>query len=225
MPAIKKHRRRFRVKKFAKRIWKGTKAALPVANKALDVALKLQRVINSEIHYKDQLISSNVNTSGFVTALHEMAQGDTTSTRTGSSIRPVRISGRYVLRYNSTETEDVLVRLYIIKAKQERGTAPTWANTFEAVQGANQQLFCPKLYNNRFNTKILWTRVVRLSPNNDSESTQKVVNFNIKLFGHIQYTRSANTAEDGGLYLFAQSTEATNAPNMLGQSRLTFYDN
>ncbi len=223
MPRFNKYRKAFRK---GKHVYTKAKAALPIAKEALAGVQKLYRTINSEVHHNDIANSATATNAGIVVLAHTIAQGDTDITRTGSSIRPMTLSGVLTFTINGASTTEVLLRAYIIKAKQERGTAPTWATVFNAAATGGEIIKQAKLWDNRFNTKILWdSGIVKVSPNNVDGvglTTRKVY---IKCFGHIQYTNGASTAEDGGYYLFFASDQASNQPAVGHRLRLTFHDN
>lgn len=224
MPNWKRtYRRGKRAFNRGKRAYKKYK---PVAVEALALAKKVHRQINSEVHYHPITIfdSGLINTGVGGTALHGISQGDTSLTRSGSSIKLARLSGHFRITTDATNTNSQIVRLVLLVGKQERGTAPTWSSVYGTATGGGL-ILNQKAWNDRFNTKVLFDRLVRLEPNNDSGNDVRVIPFNIKLFHHIQYEQGGNNAETGGLYFLRVSDQSATGPSVNMQARLTFWDN
>lgn len=228
MPGFKR-----KVRKYAKKGFRyarnNPQTVAAQAKTALKMAKYIKRHINTEIKYHSIEGQTTLSTLGAVLPLHTIGQGDTSSLRDGSSIKPMRLSGYLRLLGSAPAGFDQQIRVAILRGKHEQGVAPTWATVYEPA-GTMPLVFQPKLWNHRFNTKTLFDRKYILRQYVDTTTGDYPVSYvkiNMKLYGHIQYTASANTADNGGLYLFMASDDApaTNNP-VLGYSlRLTFTDN
>lgn len=212
-----------RYKKYAKRTYKFGKkvyGARGDAKQALQLAKKVYRQINSEVHYHEISTNTTYDVNGSVASLHNISQGDTSTNRTGSSLKLARLSGNFLVTNHASATSDTRVRIIILRGHNEKGTAPTWANTYDSVDTLGQ-----KLWNNRFNTKVLMDRVINIIPQFSGQIDSRQIRVNMKLYGHLQYEQGGNDAANGGLYLFIISNQVTNVPSVITRLRLTFYDN
>lgn len=194
--------------------------AMTVAYAALRLGKKLARFVNTEIKYNEENYSNTVSASGtLVSAGHAIAIGDGQSDRTGTSIKPLRVTIRGNVTQHASAT-DTFVRLILIRGKQENASALAFSDIFDST-GTNQF----KIWDKRFKTKILWDKKFQLC-NTGTAGYQ--FSLSEKLYGHIQYDASDTTGatiENGGVYLLLVSTEATNTPTVNYKLRLTYVDN
>lgn len=86
----KRHR-----KQYSKDLAKGNKSikeVLEIAQKGLSLALTLKRMINVEYKFLDQSVTSTaISDTGTITQLTNVAQGLTSATRSGDSIKLVSL--------------------------------------------------------------------------------------------------------------------------------------
>lgn len=223
-------------KKYAKKGFKNIKknpmGAMNTAFTALKLAQKVHRQINSEVFaHKIQLSSQASDTTGTVTSLCAISQGDTDGTRTGNSIKLARLSGWIVVKSRDACTETTLVRIVILRGKHERNTAPAWSTTYDAAVSGVTLVGSQKLRDRRFDTKVLYDRIIRLESTVDTAGVNpstKMFKINIKLYGHVNYDGANTTAESGGIYLFQcsnQDTGASKDPTISTNLTLSYYDN
>lgn len=188
---------------------------------ALNTAKYIARFVNTEVKNHDVAINtSSTGVNGAITALDAIAEGDTQNTRSGSSIKPMRLTWRLNATQHTSATL-TLLRMVIFRGKYEKDNEPVVSDIFPST-GVNQF----KTYDKRYNTKILYDKVHIFDAVNTSRV--KKVDGSIKLFGHIQYDADqadGTDHENGGVYLLLISNEATNAPTVVGNFRLTFTDN
>lgn len=217
-----------RKKQFKKRnpadAWasKGEKAAR-VAYKGWALAKKLARFVNTEQKIIQTEFTIVTNAAGNVLPLSLIGQGDNHGEREGISIKNSRLSGRLHFIYDAAATNSSCIRLIIFKWKQESGVLPTVAQVLDTT--GSLDYLAPKLYTNRFQSKILYDRIHVL---NEAGNMAQVQNLDIKLFGHTNYNNTGNTItalDDGGYYMLTICDVAGNQPVLSGVLRLSFVDN
>lgn len=109
----------------------------------------LQRFVNTikpEVKYVDvQVAANNITTAGNVVHVTAIAQGDTTSTRTGEAVRVVSIS--YKGTFSSFSTTTPFYRVALVQDLQTiSDTAPSAANIFtDGIATANPVTVLPNL--------------------------------------------------------------------------------
>lgn len=179
---------------------------------------QIYRMINTEYKVLDNTITTAVSNTGTINSLDVIAVGDNVSNRDSISIRPINLTIRWKCTRHATAT-NTLLRINILRGKGENGVALTIPDVYPG-NGPIQ----PKTYDKRFKTQVLWEKLFQFQPDKTGISGKAV----IKLSGHVTYatgTTNGTVKEDGGLYLVAQSDEATNTPTMSVNYRLTFTDN
>lgn len=188
---------------------------------ALNTAKWIARFINTEVKFLDTAINtSSTGVNGAITALDSIPEGDGESARSGTSVKPMRISFRLNATQHASATLTIL-RLIIFRGKFERDNEPTVSDIF-ASTGVNQF----KVNDKKYNTKFIVDRHYIFDAVNTSRT--KKIDGSYKLFGHIQFDASQTDGtdhENGGVYLLLISNEATNAPTVVGNFRLTYTDN
>ena len=126
--------RRYNKKRYRKKYTKKAKGAndktvtvwsdhnlMEKANRALNIANKVYRFVNTEVKYFDTITTSNVPSTGTINGLTIVPQGDTAQTRDGQSIKPLNLVIRSYLNKNTGSTVTDLVRVIIFRGKQENG--------------------------------------------------------------------------------------------------------
>lgn len=189
-----------------------------VARKGYHLAKKIARLVNVEIknHDIDQTGTFTVPNTGIVHDLTVIAQGDSKGTRDGSSIKPLRVSGRLSINSSGSATFTKL-RMILVRGKQENGVIPTISTYFETVDPLS-----PKNHNNRFQSKTLFDKTFIF---NSVDKKTGYMDINETLFGHVHYTDATTAIEDGGLYLIMLSDQATNVPSLGYYIRVSYTDN
>ncbi len=180
----------------------------------------LRRFINTEFHYIDTTASTTATTTPTLVLLNGSVLGDTTTTRTGQSIKMDRSDFRFQLSVNATSIIN-FVRIIVVVDKQTNATAMTAAdllvtsNTVSPYTFGSQQRFIP-LFDETFALSTYGpgaiTKCIGLSTNQ-----------------HVTYnTVNGGTVADivtNSVYLIFLSDQGANAPSILYYNRLWFVDN
>lgn len=202
-----------------KRAYKFARKHQTEAKQALDLAKKVARMVNVE--YKRDIASYNstITNTGVIEVLCNPAEGDTFNSRDGISVKPIRTSGRIFLLINPSATSSV-VRFVLFRGKNENRVTYTTSDVLHTASGLTFQN--PKDYQERFRTKVLYDRTYNL----DSASRRSMVlNWNFKMYGHIQFGNNSTEIENGGIYLLMITNEPTNVPTVQYTLQTTFTDN
>jgi len=220
-------------KKFVRKAYRKGKKAYKFykknqskADAALALAKKVARQVNTEVKYRLNSIASPIDDNGTVFRLCTVPVGDQETERIGDSIKTMRVSGRLFITQNESAQKTAL-RCILFRGKQERGEdyAVSGGDNYILSTTATQTYLAPKSENKKYASKILYDKLYHMSNNGNSSL---ILNWNFKLFGHVQYTSSDDTGEtieDGGLYLLVISNETTNTPSFNAELRFTYTDN
>lgn len=210
-------------KKTAKRTYnKGKKAYTYAkahqteARRALVLAKKVARMVNVEYKFYDYTTSQTPSSSGTIVNLFDPAQGDSATQRDGDSVKLMRVSGRINLDMHGSATT-TSVRLILFRGKQENAVS---YGVTDILQSAS--FVAPKAHHERFRSKILYDKTYSLVVGHNRTLN---LNWNFKLFGHVQFVVNNTTIENGGLYMLLISDEATNVPTVTPYLRTSFTDN
>lgn len=178
----------------------------------------LKTMINSEVYKNDVTQTDNPGSSGVITHLTGIAQGDGDGQRTGLSILCKGISFRYVGTIGASAT-DSFVRILIIRDLQQAAdTVPTISNVLESVTVIGH-LNSESV--GRY--QILYDRVHQLQSVNVKTYYGKVY---LRVNKHLRYNGSLGSdIQKDGMFVITLSNEATNVPSCSWTSRLYYYDN
>ncbi len=180
----------------------------------------LRRFINTEFHYIDTTASTTATTTPTLVLLNGTTLGDTTTTRTGQSIKMDRSDLRFQLSVNATSLVNY-IRIIAVVDKQTNATAMTAAdllvtpNTVSPYTFGSQQRFIP-LYDETFALSTYGPGAITKSI---GLSTNQHVTFN---------TVNGGTVADivtNSVYLIFLSDQGANPPSILYYNRLWFVDN
>lgn len=214
--------RRYRGRRrYTKRAAKKTDA-FDMARMAWSGVKRLSRYVNTEIKYNDQTPGGTIGNTGTVINLSPIAVGDSTTTRDGNSIKPMRLSVKFHCQMTSPSTFSS-VRLIIFRGNNERNILPTVAGIFENATS----ILSHKYDEHRFQTKFLYDKTFTMS---NTGKAAFDVSFSLKLYGHINFddtSASPLIATNGGVYalLIGEYYSATNFPGYSMISRLSYIDN
>lgn len=159
-------------------------------------------------------------------ALTLMAQGDTSSTRTGLKIyaKSLRVNG--TITWNAAATQESICRLLIVMDKDNNGALPAFTDILEAASVNSQ-------YNNVTEGKRFVVLKDMLFTNNDAHTAipkERAFTFNIKLNKSIYYldgTSNASALGRNNIHLIAVgdvTTASGNAISLLYTSRMYYTD-
>ncbi len=209
-------------KRYNKRVYKRKSNYMGTAARALSLALAVKKLVNVE--YKTVTVTFPVdpNSTGSVTNLSAIAQGNDIANRQGNKIRAkyLSVAGNVSMHASATESQ---LRLMIVRDNLGTTAQPAIADLFTDVgvfRSGRNKLGDPQS-NSRFS--ILWDKYILLDAINN---TQVKINWSSSLDHHIYYDASAATDEGkGNVYLFLASDQATNDPILVCDSMLKFIDN
>lgn len=212
------NKKTYRRKKKAPSRWKVYGAA--GSQLARDVA-KLKNLINVEFKVKDTSFLVTPNTTGSITYLNLLAQGDGNETRDGAQYRNKSIE----IRFNSILTglvDNCHVRVLLGIHKNVNGTTLTPTDVLEGATPIQ-----PRNYDNQKNVIILkeWNFVQTLTQSNSI--VNKKYHTDLDMITRYQQAATANTItgmEQGGLFLMTCSN-LTGGPDLNCITRLRFVDN
>lgn len=180
--------------------------------------LKALKYLNVEKKYNDVTVSSNPSSSGALSTLAGVGQGDTASDREGISVKWTSIHMQCSLIMHNSATHTI-VRMMILIDKQPNGSL---ASITDVLESADINSFNNK--NNAYRFKTLMNRKYTLN----SEYPEKSAKFNRKLSLHTRYTGSASSVSainSNNIIFLIVSDEATNTPSVNLEFRLRFVDN
>jgi len=180
----------------------------------------LRRFINAEFHYSDQNATINATTTYSVILLNGLSLGDTSTTRTGQSIKMDRLDLRFYLTANATTVTN-LVRVIVVYDKQSNATTMTTADLLVSVSPNSPYTFGSQ---NRFTP--LYDECFALTYGGLGIITKSLT---LPANQHVTFnTGNAGTIADivtGGLYLLIASKDLANPPDATYWSRLWYVDN
>lgn len=176
----------------------------------------LARQINVE--HKEYIQNTTVlsSTAGTMASLNLVPHGSGSSSRDGSSIKNIRLSGRMAIKQGVGGTND-LVRIIIYQVKQD--SCPNVAGV-DGFLGSASPL-SRKDTNNKFKTKTLWDRLYRINDQIPCITT----NLNIKLYGHTTFEGNTNKFEDGEIKILVISDNGVGGPGVEYNLQFTYTDN
>lgn len=189
---------------------------------------EIRKLINIETKFLDtQQSSTTISTTGTVFPVSEIAQGLTSTTRVGDSIRlqHFELRGRCTI---SATANTSLLRLLVVRDLDGYGTAPTVTDILETATPAVSAPLAPYRFNKRQRFSILFDELFGLvgSAAYDGNS-EEVFSFMTSHQGHILYlgaTAAAASDGKGSVYVVAVSDEGTNTPSIAFTSRILFTD-
>ncbi len=183
-----------------------------------DVGL-LMSYLNVEDKYVDNSASgSSLSASWQIAHLSGIAQGTTSSTRSGQSVKLVGFEFRYTL--NIANANSCAARIVVVIDKQANAAAPTFTNVYPVGVTAPRTV----AYLSRFT--ILFEDVITLSTNGQEYYCGV---HTIPLNSHIMFN-SGNAGDvtdivTNSIYLGYISDTTTNFPTITWNARVIFVDN
>lgn len=211
----KSGRRGRRTPWYAKKYSVGT-----LARKAWRGVWKLKGLVNSEMLHLDTAITGGIDTSGTMTHVTAIGQGDTVSGRTGNSVFVRALNWKGLLFRTSAGDYFQAFRMIVIQDTQQIGdTAPTLSDVLENV---TVQSHLKVGTAGRF--KILYNHVYHFDVNGVGGMPFQI---NLPMRHHIRYNGTASSdIQRGGLYCACLSTQGTgNYPQIQSEVRVSYHDN
>jgi len=206
-----------------------TKYSRSFANKGIpqlkrDIALvkkgykKIKDMVNVE--YKEHSSFSTgsvINYSGIQFILNTIAQGSANGQRDGDSLKLQRLTLRGAVQLNAAGQE-TLVRMIIINDKNNIISSPSTLLTYN---GSNLACFGNKQDENKYETKILYDRMIKVS----NQSPITPFKINLPLNFHTNYTAGSSVINNGALKLIFLSNVNVSAPSTSFLYQLSYTDN
>lgn len=198
-----------------------------LAYKAYNGVRYLKSLVNAEKQYKDQaVINTTLDSTGSVTLLSGIAQGDDTGNRTGNSVLLKTLYLQMVAyRAAANATQVNYGRIIIVKDLENTGTAPTVADFFQNT-GANM-IIEPLNVDHTPRYQVL--KDIRLTLLKTQTDGKILTCF--KKFGsstHLKFTGpNIGDVYKNAIYLIAVGDQASgsNPPVLTVNTRLGYYDN
>lgn len=195
---------------------------MEIASKALTGVNALRQIINSERIYHTDHSTYNPSSTGTVTHVTQISQGDGNfGNRTGNSILVKSLQFNMSLSRNASATAATLVRvMFFTDLRQVADTAPSISDilvTTSTVALKNSQA----TLSGRF--KVIYDQTFCLDTSQGITKTDKAY---FDLNQHVMFNGSATSDIDkGGIYMLTLSNEATNTPTLVVSYRISYYDN
>ncbi len=194
------------------------------AAKALALAKHLKTIVNVEFKNHDvQATAAALSATPGVTQLTNIAQGDTTNSRDGSSLKIVSISFKYILRVNGAAT-NTQVRLILIHDKQTNQAIFAPADFLQDTS-INDNLVSQRNLDNGHRFTVIMDRVFNLTATGKGSISGS---FYKKLNLKLRYDNAAaaiTSLTQSSLALMLITNEASNVPSITHSIRLRYVDN
>lgn len=195
---------------FVKRSKKSYKQPSSYAQMALqgyNLATKLAAMVNTETkRWSYGLISSAPDWTGSIYTLNAVPQGDTDASRDGDSLKvqKLEIAGHLNIHASASST---IVRMILFwdKANDISSVTQFWDNTSTAYA-----VDSTKLWDNRFDTRVLWDYKFTMDLTNPVAIVKQVQNVGL----HTQFSAGSTTINTGALKLMIISDQQTNTPSI-----------
>lgn len=193
--------------------------AYSVAQSALNTALKVKRLINVEYKLVDSSGSVNPSTTPLVNTTNAMAEGTTSTSRNGISVRlkSLRVKGYYTMHASATNT---CFRCAVVLDKSPNSATPTFLNIYESASVVSMP---NNVTEKRF--RILKDTMFTMSGTGEENGR---FDWYFPLNHITKYTGSGgsnNDLETNQLVLVIWSNEATNTPTLDYTARVRYIDN
>ncbi len=217
------YRRKYKKKSYRPGYVACGKMVLGDAAKALKMASYLKSIVNVEFKNHDTNVQEVISTTASITQLTNIAQGDTTVTRDGSSCKIVSLMLNYFITMHASAIESIM-RVIVVHDRQTNQAIYAAADLLHDTS-INDALNSPKNLDNDRRFSILYDRCHSLS---SAGTTIKNFKFYRKLALRIRYDNAAaaiTSLTQNSLSIFLISNEATNTPSINFFLRLRFVDN
>lgn len=202
--------------------------AMQKASKALALASKVARAINSEKKYHDVYVNQNINT-GQVLLLNGIAQGDTGQSRDGDQIK--MLSMQYKINIQNNDSAHMRYRYLVVLDKQADGTPPTISEVLQSTTGPADTWVSPYNMDNKLRFQVLEDKSgqVLFGESKNVHIGQFYHKFKGKADGlHVRYNGSTGSASDlttNPIYFIYEVDSPTNVPTLDFYSRIRYVDN
>lgn len=187
---------------------------------------EIRKLINIETKYIPHWYEpTQLDQTGVMYSLSMVAQGLTSTTRVGDSIRIQHLELRGSVLLNSADSV-TNVRVMVVRDLDGYGTAPTPADVLETTQSPAAP-FSPVRFSRKERFSILYDELFALQSAATGGTCSQVFSFSTVHQGHVLYlgtTAQASSDGKGSVYVLAVSDEATNKPYLSFYANLLFTD-
>ncbi len=194
------------------------------AKRALLMAKSIKSLMNVEFKNHDvKLTASALAVAPIISELTNIAIGDTTNTRDGSSIKLVSILFKYLINMNASATQ-TKVRVILVHDRQTNEAVYSAAD-FLADVTAGDSIVAARNLDNGHRFQVLYDKVHTYSISGRQNSYHQ---FYKKLNLKLRYDNAAaaiTSLTQSSLSLLTTTNEATNVPNITSIVRLRYVDN
>ncbi len=200
------------------------KMVLTDAQRALAMAKYLKGIVNVEYKIMNtQNTGTAITVTPIITAITNLQQGDTNTTRDGSNVKVVSLYWRYILLQHASATS-TFVRCMVVVDKQTNETIFEIGDLLSDVT-AGDGIVSPRQLDHMARFSVLYDKVHALSATGQTNSYH---NFYKKMQLKLRYDANAGTIADltmSSIALVFISNEATNTPTITSFVRCRFVDN
>ena len=199
------------------------------SSKTSDVSLNLSKLwrnfkylksmINVEKKLHSLTASINPSSTGTITHVTQIAQGDGQGNREGNSIKTTYFGFRGRCSLNASASNTFLRVMLIRDTQQQSDTTPAISDVLENVSVSS---FLNPETLGRYT--VLFDQTYSLESAGSTGS--RTIEFNKKLNSHVRFNGSAaGDIQKGGLFLIFLSDHPTNTPGLAYEARLRYVDN
>lgn len=186
---------------------------------------EIRKLINIETKFIDTVQTSvAISTISSIFSISSIAQGLTSQTRVGDSLKIQHISMMARVNVNPAASNS-LVRVIVFRDLDGYGTAPTGLDLME-VDAVVSAPLSPYKFRNLQRFSVLYDELIEVQ--GTVQGTAGIpITFDSSHSGHILYLGTAAAAASNGkgsLYVYCVSDEATSTPTLAFYSRVTFTD-
>ena len=197
---------------------RGARNAYALAKQAAKDIWYLKGLVNSEMLHNSGIGSVNTSSTGTMTLLNGIAQGDTDTERTGKSILMRNVHIRLVFTQNSAATATTYRVMVVKDLQQISDTTPAITDVLESANPLS-----PLKQSNAGRFKVLksW-----LFTTDDDKAQTKIIQYYNDFRFHTRYNgTTATDIQKNGLYLLTICDQATNQPSMAYSWKVGYHDN
>ena len=196
-------------------------SAMQMAAKALRATRYIKGLVNSERMYYDRAITlGSIKSQNYT--LTNLSQGDQVGQRTGNSILLRSIYFRGYIQINPSVTLNTRISIALVKdTMQVADTTPEVTDIFTSNEPEGQ-LRVGQTNNMAGRFKILWRKNYNLHADVPTITLDKFW----KVYDHVRFNGpNAQDIQRNGYYVCILSSESTNFPTVVINSRIGYHDN
>lgn len=212
---------RYRNTQSQKYWWDKKYSTRDIALQALNAAKYIKGLVNSEMFHRDTQLTLGSAQNG-IRHLTAIPQGDGPSERTGNSILLRNIYIRGSIQINSSTLANTRVSLVLLKdTQQPSDLLPIMSDIFQDYTDPETMLSTTTF--GRY--KILWRRNYVLTPVSGGKNAVEIIKY-WKVYDHVRYNGTTSSdIQKNGYYLVMLTSEITNYPTIILNTRIGYRDN